>query len=337
MSKRELHLGTEGSILVLTELADRQFTLPGDVKDIIALGPTGVIPSLMKGQMVTVTFKNESRPATVGKYIGRDAQYVIIETDGKRMTFSDCFMIECPLENSWEVDEHKDVCVRAQLHGIFWNPQYTMIVQDKKIKQLTLRASITNTGSVIDVDKITFKTSESGPAKTLSYIPQSKSLQPQSEQIVRKTVKVEKGQNGLMTYIWDHKTRVEPIRSIPLWNMGDFQEEQVYFLSPNASKIQYGYRLSVKKDFFPPGLMEVYNEEHVLLCNIHISGGKNDQTDLIIGDSPDITLESIPSTWVKKTSYKITSKLVKDATLLIKKDKEESAFVLTPGVNELSF
>jgi hypothetical protein len=153
---------------------------------------------------------------------------------------------------------------------------------------------------------------------------------------MRKSVQVEKGANGVMTFVLNDELTIGPVRSLPLWRLKDFQEEQVYFYNPGNSKIRYGFRLTIKEDFFPYGEIETFNEKHILLGNFHSISRPKDQKDLIIGDSEDITIESTPGSMFKKTSYQIISKLTAIATLFVRKGDEESVFEISPGINEFN-
>jgi hypothetical protein len=132
MEKRELLLGTDGSVLVLSALTGSQIMLPSEVESITALAPHGVIPALLKPQIVKVLLRNGS--IFEGKYVGRDLHYVILDIEGRRRTMCDYTDIDCPLEGVWELDEYKDVTVRAALLGMTWFPHYTMMVENKKVK-----------------------------------------------------------------------------------------------------------------------------------------------------------------------------------------------------------
>jgi hypothetical protein len=143
--KSELQLNQGGGLLVLTEIDDDKFTLTGNVKNITAVGPNGVVPSDREDKRCVVHTKYKDSTFE-GKLISSTKHSVILEIEGTQTAFTDHLLVTIPNDNTWKLDSHEGVTVHAQISSIRWAPKYVLIVgTDQKLNNLPFVRSLTTT------------------------------------------------------------------------------------------------------------------------------------------------------------------------------------------------
>jgi len=171
----------------------------------------------------------------------------------------------------WSLPEIGGVKVQACIPDISWKPYYTLILsEDHTIQSLTCSAHIINTSTPLTVDEIIFKVDSS-------------------------------------EFTYTKLTTLHSVRLLPLWTLTKIEGERKYFF--NHDDVYYGYALSAKGSFFPPGSLTVYSGSHTI-AETKFQGVHNEEAIMIIGKTSEITVlqEVVRSGGSSKLDFEINSK-----------------------------
>jgi hypothetical protein len=317
--RSELQLDISGGTLVVTELDSNIFTLIDSIKEINAVSSEGVVPSTQKERNATVELLVNGHEVTVtGKFLSSNDEIVKLEIDGVRTVFKNYTSISLPIDNTWELEFHKDVTVHAPISNIKWAPKYVLVINDKqKIAQLALCAVVTNSGTAFVVDSTVFRIDEkSDPRRYYHYnevesnLSGTHSISLQSSKIERVLQRgealsdrstqlplkpnVNVGDHGLTTFTFNQQIVFEPVKTIPLWKVSDIAESQSYSVRLNdvTPVVRFGYLLDLGQRFTPNGAIDAFNSDGILICRSHYNRNQpeKDRVWVDLGPTTNITV-----------------------------------------------